>query len=103
MEPYLLLRATFALLLVLGLVALAAWILRRSPTLLATMRRSGPERRLALVERLVLDARRHLVIVRDGDKEHVLLLGATTEVCLETRPAVIEAPPALTLIDRRAS
>ncbi|HEY0438383.1 MAG TPA: flagellar biosynthetic protein FliO [Phenylobacterium sp.] len=69
-------RATFALLLTLGLVGLAAVALRRfGPDAMA--RFSGPrkERRLAIVETLVLDPARRLVIVSCDGQEKLILLG----------------------------
>jgi flagellar protein FliO/FliZ len=71
-----LLRALFALLLTLGLVGLGAVALRRfGPDVIA--RFSGPrkQRRLAVVESLVLDPTRRLVIVSCDGQERLLLLG----------------------------
>lgn len=72
-----LLRAVFALALTLGLVGLGAVALRRfGPdvlTRLAVQKRK--ERRLAVVESLVLDPTRRLVIVSCDGKERLLLLG----------------------------
>jgi flagellar protein FliO/FliZ len=69
-------RAIFALAVTLGLVGLGAVALRRfGPEALA--RFSGPrkERRLAVVESLVLDPARRLVIVSCDGKERLVLLG----------------------------
>jgi flagellar protein FliO/FliZ len=69
-------RAFFALALTLGLVGLGAVALRRfGPEVIA--RFSGPkkERRLAVVESLVLDPARRLVIVSCDGQERLLLLG----------------------------
>lgn len=69
-------RAAFALLLTLGLVGLGAVALRRfGPDVLSRL--SGPkrERRLAVVESLVLDPARRLVIVSCDGQERLLLLG----------------------------
>jgi flagellar protein FliO/FliZ len=65
-------RFLAALLFVLGLIALTAWLARRF--------RLGPGappatgRRLVLVETLTLDARRKLVLIRRDATEHLLLL-----------------------------
>ena len=85
-------RATFALLLTLGLVGLAAVALRRfGPDAMA--RFSGPrkERRLAIVETLVLDPARRLVIVSCDGEEKLLLLGEGQVV---SPVAVAKAPTA---------
>ena len=81
-------RATFALLLTLGLVGLGAVALRRfGPDAIA--RFSGPrkERRLAVVESLVLDPARRLVIVSCDGQERLLLLGEGQLV------SPLDAPP----------
>ena len=72
-----------ALLFVLALIGALAWVARRFGLGL----RSGPitgVRRLALVEVMVLDARRRLVLVRRDEVEHLLLLGANAECVVET-------------------
>lgn len=71
------LRAVFGLAVTLGLLGLAAVALRRfGPEALA--RFGAPmrkERRLAVVETLVLDPSRRLVLVACDGKEQLLLLG----------------------------
>lgn len=69
-------RATFALLLTLGLVGLGAVALRRwGPGVLGQLGRSNTHKRLAIVESLVLDPTRRLVIVTCDGEERLLLLG----------------------------
>jgi flagellar protein FliO/FliZ len=69
-------RAMFALALTLGLVGLGAVALRRwGPDAIARFGASKKERRLAVVESLVLDPARRLVIVSCDGKERLLLLG----------------------------
>lgn len=69
-------RAIFALALTLGLVGLAAVALRRfGPDALARFARPRKDRRLAVVETLVLDPARRLVLVSCDGKERLLLLG----------------------------
>lgn len=77
-------RVLAALILVVGLVALVSMLLRRYGT---GTRSSGGRRgrRLALIETLPLDARRRLVLIRRDDQEHLLLLGATDALVVETR------------------
>ena len=72
------LRFALALLLVLGLIALAAWALRRFGPggLGVSLGRGDRTRRLSVVESLPLDPRHRLVLVRRDDREHLLLLGA---------------------------
>lgn len=69
-------RAVFALVFTLGLVGLAAVALRRfGPDALARFTRTKAERRLAIVETLVLDPARRLVVVSLDGEERLLLLG----------------------------
>ena len=71
-----LLRALFALILTLGLIGLAAVALRRyGPGALARFGAPSRTRRLAVVETLVLDPARRLVIVSCDGQERLLLLG----------------------------
>lgn len=69
-------RAMFALALTLGLVGLGAVALRRwGPDALARFGATKKERRLTVVESLVLDPARRLVIVSCDGQERLLLLG----------------------------
>jgi flagellar protein FliO/FliZ len=80
-------RTLFALLLTLGLVGLGAVGLRRfGPGVIA--RFSGPrkERRLIVVESLVLDPTRRLVIVSCDGQERLLLLGEGQIVAPADKP-----------------
>lgn len=65
-------RAVFALLATLALIGLAALAARRFGLLGAA--KPGVERRLKVVESLMLDPRRRLVIVQHDEREHLLLL-----------------------------
>jgi flagellar protein FliO/FliZ len=70
------LRAVLALTFTLGLVGLAAWGLRRfGPDALARFSAPRKERRLKVVESLVLDPTRRLVLVACDGRERLLLLG----------------------------
>ena len=69
-------RAVFALALTLGLVGLGAVALRRfGPDAIARFAGPKRQRRLAVVESLVLDPARRLVIVSCDGKERLVLLG----------------------------
>jgi flagellar protein FliO/FliZ len=80
-------RAVFALVLTLGLIGLAAVALRRyGPGALSRFGGPKAERRLALVETLVLDPARRLVIVAVDGKERLILLGEGRLVSEITAP-----------------
>ena len=71
-----LVRAIFALSLTLGIIGLAAVALRKfGPDALARLSKPRRERRLAVVENLVLDPTRRLVLVSCDGQEMLLLLG----------------------------
>lgn len=69
-------RAVAALALTLGLIGLAAVLARRyGPNVLFRTAQPKAQRRLAVVETLMLDPARRLVLVRIDDRERLLLLG----------------------------
>ena len=71
-----LVQAVFALALVLGLIGLCAVALRRfGPDALTRFVRTPKERRIRVVETLVLDPARRLVLVDVDGTERLLLLG----------------------------
>tara|TARA_B100000427_G_C15481014_1_gene582979 strand:- start:297 stop:641 length:345 start_codon:yes stop_codon:yes gene_type:complete len=84
------LRFVLALAFVIGLIALFAALARRAgwgfPT--AAIKRADG-RRLKVVEVSPLDGRRRLILVRRDDTEHLLMVGPTSELVIETG---IQAP-----------
>lgn len=69
-------RAVFALLVTLGLFGVGAVALRKyGPGVLARVAKTEAERRLKIVETLVLDPSRRLVLVACDGEERLLLLG----------------------------
>ena len=81
--------ATFAaaLLAVLALIMAIAWVLRR---FFGGTERAGSvvqrrrDRRLGVVEAAQVGPRHRLLLVRRDDREHLLLIGGTTELVIET-------------------
>lgn len=70
------LRAVFALAITLGLVGLAAVALRKyGPDAMARISAQKKDRRLKVVESLVLDPARRLLIVDCDGRERLVLLG----------------------------
>ncbi|ESQ86279.1 hypothetical protein AEAC466_03520 [Asticcacaulis sp. AC466] len=75
------LKAVFALAIVIGLIMGLAYVLRRyAPALMARMQAQRGARRLTVVETLVLDPARRLVLVRLDDQERLILLGEGREL-----------------------
>jgi len=101
-DPTQYLRFLAALLFVLALIGAAAYALRAFGFIQPGQRRQN-DRRLGIVESLLLDARRRLVIVRRDDKEYLLLLSPTGETLVDgniDRPAAaaetqVPTPPFL--------
>ena len=84
-------RAVFALVATLGLIGLAAVGARRFGMINGVM--PGQVRRMRVMERLMLDPRRSVVIVRVDSEEHVLLLSPFGERKLARMPAAPEPVP----------
>lgn len=92
-------RFLLALLFVLGLIGLLAYLLRRlgfgavriSPAFRGKGRGAAP--RLAVVEVAVVDARHRLVLLRRDETEHLVLLGATSDLLIESGITPPNAPP----------
>lgn len=75
------LRAIFGLAFTLGLIGLAAWAVRRyAPNILARLNADRGERRMKVVETLVLDPARRLVLVRVDNEDRLILLGEGREL-----------------------
>jgi flagellar protein FliO/FliZ len=69
-------RAIFSLILVLGLILGLAYVMRRfAPQWLAKLSAARGKRRLEVLETLVLDPARRLIIVRIDNDERLILLG----------------------------
>ncbi len=76
-----LLRGVLSLAITLGLIGLAAWGVRRyAPQLMARLNAQKGERRMQVVETLVLDPARRLVLVRVDTEERLILLGEGKEL-----------------------
>jgi flagellar protein FliO/FliZ len=78
-------KFVLALLFVLSLIGAAAMVARRFG-LGHSVRRSTPQRRLAVLEVLPLDGKRRLILLRRDEVEHLIVLGPTSETVLERVP-----------------
>lgn len=79
-----LLRTLGALGVVLGLLAGALWVIRRYDIKLPGRVAAGGGRRIELIERLPLDARRSVALIRRDGREHLILVGPEGAVLVET-------------------
>jgi flagellar protein FliO/FliZ len=75
------LRFVLALALVLGLILLLAWVLRRFGA--GGLVRPGARRRLHVVESAMAGPRHRLVLVRRDDTEHLILMGPNGDLVVE--------------------
>jgi flagellar protein FliO/FliZ len=75
------LRFVLALLLVLGLIAILAWALRRFG--FGGALRADNRRRIQILETTPLGPRHRLVLIRRDQTEHLLLLGPQGDVVVE--------------------
>lgn len=74
------LRFALALILVLGLIALLAWLLRRFGMGVKMTR----GRRLAVTEVQMLGPRHRMMLIRRDDVEHLVIVGPAAETVVET-------------------
>ena len=82
-------RFFLAFLIVLGLIGVAAWAVRRfgSARLGGAVR--GRQPRLAVIDYASVDARRRLILVRRDNVEHLVMIGGPTDVVVE--PNIVRA------------
>ena len=76
-------RFAGALVFVLALIGGTAWVARRYLAIAGSTALTG-KRRLAIVESLSVDGKSRLVLVRRDDREHLLVVGPTGSVVVET-------------------
>ena len=81
-------RVVAALAVTLGLIGLAVVAYRRfGPETLRRLQSSRTERRMAVIETLVLDPARRLVLVRFDAEERLILLGEGQIIAATPTPA----------------
>jgi flagellar protein FliO/FliZ len=79
-----LIRLSAALGIVLGLILMGAWVMRRFGFANLSVAQPGKPARLSIVEARPLDIRRQLVLVRRDGVEHLLVLSPNGETVVET-------------------
>ena len=85
MDVLSLLRMLGALGVVLGILAGALWAIRRYDIKLpGRVGATGAARRIELIERLPLDTRRSVALIRRDGREHLILVGPEGAVLVET-------------------
>jgi flagellar protein FliO/FliZ len=92
----------FAFVVVLALIGLAAWLVRRfAGNRLGANANRGRMPRLAVIDAAAVDNRRRLVLVRRDNVEHLLMIGGPTDIVVE--PNIVRAMPARDQIPQRPS
>jgi flagellar protein FliO/FliZ len=90
MQP---LQFILAFVVVLALIGLAAWLVRRfAGNRLGANTNRGRMPRLAVIDAAAVDGRRRLVLVRRDNIEHLLMIGGPTDIVVE--PNIVRAMPA---------
>ncbi len=83
----------FAFVVVLALIGLAAWLVRRfAGNRLGANTTRGRMPRLAVIDAAAVDGRRRLVLVRRDNIEHLLMIGGPTDIVVESN--IVRAMPA---------
>src|SRR5581483_7506761 len=83
-------RFFIAFLVVLGLIGLTAWLVRRfGANRLGGTGVRGRQPRLAVIDAASVDGRRRLVLIRRDNIEHLLMIGGPTDVVVE--PNIVRA------------
>ncbi|MGC1775450.1 MAG: flagellar biosynthetic protein FliO, partial [Pseudolabrys sp.] len=82
-------RFFIAFLVVLALIGVTAWLVRRfgASRLGSTVR--GRQPRLAVIDAATVDGRRRLVLIRRDNIEHLLMIGGPTDLVVE--PNIVRA------------
>ncbi len=87
-------RFFLAFLIVLGLIGVTAWAVRRFGTgRLGGTSTRGRQPRLAVIDYASVDARRRLILVRRDNVEHLLMIGGPTDVVVESNIVRAVAAP----------
>jgi flagellar biogenesis protein FliO len=83
-EGSLIVRFVVAFVIVLALIGLTFWLIRRFGTArVGTAAQRGRQPRLAVIDAAPIDGRRRLVLVRRDNVEHLLMIGGPTDVVVE--------------------
>src|SRR5438132_779552 len=87
-------RFLFAFIVVLGLIALTTWLVRRfGGDRLGAAAGRGRQPRLAVIDAAAVDGRRRLILIRRDNVEHLLMIGGPTDVVVEANIVRAAAAP----------
>jgi hypothetical protein len=87
------LRFLFAFVVVLALIGLTAWLVRRfGAERLGASTARGRQPRLAVIDAAAVDGRRRLVLIRRDNVEHLIMIGGPSDIVIE--PSIVRAAAA---------
>jgi len=95
-EGSLIVRFVVAFVIVLALIGLTFWLIRRfGGTRVGNGAQKGRQPRLAVIDAAPVDGRRRLVLIRRDNVEHLLMLGGPSDIVVEqniVRAVPVNAP-----------
>jgi len=95
-EGSLVVRFIVAFVIVLGLIGVTFWLIRRfGATRVGAAAQRGRQPRLAVIDAAPVDGRRRLVLIRRDNVEHLLMIGGPSDVVVEQnilRAVPVNAP-----------
>lgn len=80
-------RVSLSFLAVILLILAIAWVIKKFGLHQRFQTIASPKSRLQTIDRLTLDPKHRLVIIRRDAKEHLILLGATNPLLIESYDA----------------
>src|ERR1700719_177227 len=97
-------RFFIAFLIVLGLIGVTAWTVRRfGGERLGAATARGRQPRLAVIDAAAVDGRRRLILIRRDNVEHLLMIGGPTDVVVEANIVRAVAAPREVALARPAA
>lgn len=89
MDMLLLVKFAAAFVLVISLMFILSWALKKTG-LGGPILKGSSDRRLSVIETLPVDHKRRLILVRRDDREHLILLGPESETLIEASIPAVE-------------
>ena len=77
-------RFLLSFLFVIFLILLVAWLAKRFGLEKRFSQKASSEARMEVLDRLMIDPRHRLVLIRRDKKEHLILLGANQDLLIES-------------------
>src|SRR3954447_15077340 len=99
-EGSLLVRFVVAFVIVLALIGITFWLIRRfGGARVGSAAQRGRAPRLAVIDAAAVDGRRRLVLVRRDNIEHLIMIGGPSDIVVETN--IVRAMPARDQVPQR--